>query len=212
MSYVEFNNYTKRIKKKIILDKISINLEQGKIYRLNGPNGSGKTMLLRALSGLIYPSEGTLKINNVIVTRQHEFPVSVGALIENPKFWSNYTGKEVLKYLASIQGKITEDEIDYNMTRMNMNPSDSRKIKEYSLGMLKKLGIVQAIMEKPDIILLDEPTNALDVEAIELLRKVIDEEKNRNALIVIVVHDSAEFDIEYDGSIEIYEGKTRSIS
>lgn len=206
MLKIEFNDYTKVIKKKSILTSINYIFEEGKIYKLEGPNGGGKTMLLRAIAGLIYPTNGMLTVDGVEITAKNEYPVKIGALIENPVFWKNYTGLEVLKYLANIRGEITVEEIKTSMERMGLDPNDKRNIGKYSLGMRQKLGIVQAIMEKPDILLLDEPVNALDGNAIELLKRIILEEKNRGAVIVIAIHNSGDFAVDYDEIIRIEEG------
>ncbi len=206
MLKIEFNDYTKVIKKKSILTSINYMFEEGKIYKLEGPNGSGKTMLLRAIAGLIYPTNGKLIVGGVEITAKNEYPVKIGALIENPVFWKNYTGLEVLEYLANIRGEITVEEIKISMERMGLDPDDKRNIGKYSLGMRQKLGIVQAIMEKPDILLLDEPVNALDGNAIELLKKIIQEEKDRGAVVVIAIHNSGDFSVDYDEIIKIEEG------
>lgn len=206
---IKMKNYTKKIKGRMILDKISLNLEGGKVYKLEGPNGSGKTMLLRAIAGLIYPTEGTLLINEEEIKSNRAYPVKVGALIENPEFWKDYTGIEVLKYLAAIRNEISNSDIEDVMREMLLDPDDKRQIEEYSLGMKRKLGIIQAVMENPDIILLDEPLNALDSEAIDAFSKVINKHKTRGALIIIAIHNktvSESETINFDETIRIEEG------
>ena len=207
MVKIELKNYFKTIKGKTVLKDITVNFESGKIYKLNGPNGCGKTMLLRAITGLIYPTKGKLKVNDTIVSFGKDYPVKLGVLIETPIFWKEYTGFDVLKYLASIRNEITEEQIKKNMDRVGLDWSDKRAIGKYSLGMRQKLGIAQAIMEEPDVLVLDEPVNALDSKSIKKLIHIIEEEKERGAVIIITNHNSGEFEIPYDEVIEIEEGE-----
>lgn len=190
--YIEINNLTKIIKHTPVLQNISLRLEQGHIYGLKGRNGSGKTMLMRCICGLILPTEGSIVINGEQLGKEISFPRSVGALIENPAFLNNYTGFQNLKILASIQGNIDNEQIKDTLTRVGLEPDDKRKYRKYSLGMKQRLGIASAIMEQPDIIVLDEPTNALDEQGICLVRKILTQEKERGALIVLSCHDTQE--------------------
>lgn len=204
---IKFVDYTKNIKEKEILGDINLEMEAGRIYKLRGTNGSGKTMLLRAIAGLIYPTAGKLYVNDVEIKRNCEYPASLGVLIENPSFWKEYTGYEILKYLAGIRGNIGDDEILHNMERMGLDSKDRRKLSKYSLGMRQKLGIIQAIMEKPDILLLDEPLNALDSASIKRFEQVIREEKKRGAVVVLALHNDGEFEMEYDQVIKLENGR-----
>ncbi|MFQ7393760.1 MAG: ATP-binding cassette domain-containing protein [Lachnospira eligens] len=142
-------------------DDVSLRMESGKIYGFRGKNGSGKTMLMRAIAGLIKVT-GTVDIDGRILGKDEMFPPSIGILIENPSFISNYTGFENLKTLASIRERIDDDKIRQTLTEVGLEPDDKRTFKKYSLGMKQRLGIAAAIMEDPDIIILDEPINALD--------------------------------------------------
>lgn len=207
MITIDLCDYTKILNKKEVLKNINLHFESGKIYKLEGPNGGGKTMLLRALAGLIYPTSGEMCINGQRITSKSKYPVTVGALIENPAFWPEYTGKEILKYLADIKKEIGEKEICDTMEKLGLDPNDKRKIGKYSLGMRKKLGIAQAIMEKPDIVLLDEPVNALDKKSIQKLVDVINLEKQRDAIVVIAMHNAGEFVVDVDEEIWIEEGE-----
>lgn len=204
---IKFENYTKLLKGRTVLEDINLEMKSGNIYKLRGTNGSGKTMLLRAVAGLIYPTEGSLSVNGVEINNKSAYPVSLGVLIENPLFWKNYTGYEILKYLADIRGEIGREEIEYNMERMGLDPMDKRKISKYSLGMRQKLGIIQAVMEKPDILLLDEPLNALDGQSIKKLEKLINEEKERGALVVLAIHNDGDFEMSYDDVFLLEEGR-----
>ena len=204
---VEVKNYTKRIRRKLILDHVSLTLNNRKIYGLQGPNGSGKTMLLRAIAGLIVPTEGNVKINDIVLGSDVDFPPSMGMLIENPAFIGNYTGRQNLTLLAEIKQICKKKDIDAAINRVGLDPDDKRHYSKYSLGMKQRLGIAAAIMEKPELILLDEPTNALDEKGIRDISNIICEEKERGALIVIASHDASFLAKIADEIFAVSEGK-----
>lgn len=206
MERIILEDVSKVIKNVEVLKDITLSFEKGKIYGLKGYNGSGKTMLLRMIAGLIQPTEGKVLVDNEILHKDLDFPKDMGVLIENPNFWSNYTGKEALYSLAMINKKIGMQQIDRAMTRVDLDPSDRRTIRKYSLGMKKRLGIAQAIMEEPQLLLLDEPSNALDKKGVEMVRKIIQEEKNRGTLIILASHQQEDLEI-CDTIIEIEEGR-----
>lgn len=206
MKSVEVINVSKTIGNIKILDNINFNLEKGKIYGFFGRNGSGKTMLFRAICGLIKPTLGEIKINGKTLHRDISFPESVGVIIESPGFWNHYTGFENLKMLASIKQLITDAEIKQALVKVGLDPEDKRTFKKYSLGMKQRLAIAQAIMEQPDLLVLDEPTNALDEEGVELTRKILLEEKNRGATILIASHNKADIEILSDLKFRISDG------
>jgi len=162
MERIILEHVSKVIRNVEVLNDINLSFEKGKIYGLKGYNGSGKTMLLRMIAGLIQPTEGTVSVDDEILHKDIDFPKDMGVLIENPNFWNNYTAKEVLYSLAVINKKIGIKEIDKALKRVELDSDDKRTIRKYSLGMKKRLGIAQAIMEEPQILLLDEPSNALD--------------------------------------------------
>lgn len=204
---IEVRDYTKTIKGVAILDHINITLEQGKCYGLKGKNGSGKTMLMRAISGLIYPTSGEVLIDGEVLGKNISFPRSIGVLIENPAFIANYTGFKNLELLACIQNRITKEEIQKTMEAVGLNPEDKRKYRKYSLGMKQKLGIASAFMEKPDIIILDEPINAIDEAGVVKVKELINDAKERGAVIITACHDSAELEELSDEIIQIAEGR-----
>ncbi|MVB10280.1 putative ABC transporter ATP-binding protein NosF [Caprobacter fermentans] len=189
MNAVEISNMSKVIKGKTILSHINLSLEQGEGYGLYGHNGSGKSMLLRSIAGLIHPTEGIIKVFDKEIGKEISFPESLGLIIESVGFWPYYTGFENLKTLASIKGLISDAEIKHSIKRVGLDPDDKRTYRKYSLGMKQRLGIAQAIMERPDLILLDEPTNALDEDGVELVRTVVREEIDRGATVVIASHN-----------------------
>jgi len=207
--YIEVENLTKVISKNTVLNNINIKMEQGKIYGLKGKNGSGKTMLMRAICGLIIPTEGKVIIDGKVLGKDISFPESIGALIESPGFISNYSGYKNLKILAEIQGKIGEEKIKQTISLVGLDPEDKKKFKKYSLGMKQKLGIAAAIMEEPKIIILDEPTNALDETSIKNLGEILRDLRDRGALIVISCHDSEELNYLSDEIFFIENGEIK---
>lgn len=204
---VVFNNYNKLIKKKEILTDINLTFESGKIYGLHGHNGSGKTMLLRAICGLILPTSGSVTVDGKTVGKDIEFPDGVGVIIENMSLIPEYTGFKNLQLLAGIKKKIGDSEIRDTLISVGLDPDDKRKVKEYSLGMKQKLNFAQAIMEKPKLLLLDEPTNAMDVQTVEKVRSILVEMKEKGTLIIIASHNKEDLDALCDEFIDICDGK-----
>ena len=204
---VRLEDYCKSFKSAEVLKNINLTLESGKVIGLKGKNGSGKTMLMRAISGLILPTSGKVYINDKELGRQISFPPSIGILIENPSFISNYTGFKNLKILASIQNRISDDEIRDAIRKVGLDPDDKRTFKKYSLGMKQRLGIAAAIMERPDIVILDEPINALDEAGAGLIKGLLDEHKANGSLIIIACHDTEELNYLSDEIYEIYDGE-----
>jgi len=204
---IEVKDYTKIIKGITILDNINITFESGKCYGLKGKNGSGKTMLMRAVSGLIAATKGAVVIDGETLGKEISFPRSIGVLIENPAFIANYTGYKNLELLACIQNRIGKEEIQKTMEDVGLEPDDKRKYRKYSLGMKQKLGIASAFMEKPDIIILDEPINAIDEAGVIKVKKMIQEAKSRGAVIITACHDAEELQELSDEIIQIAEGR-----
>lgn len=191
---IKVENYTKVIKGNKVLDNVSISLSGGKIYGFEGVNGSGKTMLMKAIAGLIKPTEGKVVVNEKVVGKDISFPENMGILIENPAFIGKYTGLKNLQILASIQNKITNDDIRKTLEGVGLDPDDKRIYKKYSLGMKQRLGIACALMENPDFVLLDEPFNALDQSGVDMIQKAIFNLKQRGKLIILSCHDKTELE------------------
>ncbi len=206
---IEVRNLTKIISGNSILDNINIKMTRGKIYGLKGKNGSGKTMLMRAICGLILPTEGEVIIDGQVLGKDISFPNSLGALIESPGFISNYSGFKNLKILSEIQGKIDDNKINEVLTMVGLDPKEKKKFKKYSLGMKQKLGIAAAIMEEPEIIILDEPTNALDESSVISLRKTLQKYRDAGALIIISCHDSEELEFLSDEIFFMENGRLK---
>ncbi len=207
---IEVKNVTKKIGSNIVLSNVNVTMDSGRIYGLKGKNGSGKTMLMRAISGLITPTEGEVIIDGKVLGKDMSFPESIGILIENPAFLPTYSGFENLKMIASIKNLISDEEIKAVIARVGLDPEDKKKYKKYSLGMKQKLGIACAVMEKPDIVILDEPVNAVDEEGIKIIREVLDELKKEGKIIILACHDKEELFFLSDEIIEIEVGKIKS--
>ena len=207
MNTIELRGVSKVIKNNVVLDNINMKFENNKIYGLKGRNGSGKSMLLKMISGLIYPTEGSVIINGKELHKEIESPGNLGIVIENAGLYPDLTGFDNLKYLASIKGNTSNDDIRKAIERVGLDPHDKKIIKKYSLGMKQKIVIAQAIMEKPDFLLLDEPTNALDEKGIELLRQIVKEEFARGALVLIASHNEEDLKLLCDKVIVMSEGK-----
>lgn len=186
---IEITDLVKDIKGKRIIDHVTLHLESGKITGLKGVNGSGKTMLMRLVCGLITPTSGSIVINGKRLGKDITFPESVGILIENPAFLDAYSGFENLKLLASIKHSVGPEEIRQTIARVGLDPDDKKKYRKYSLGMKQRLGIAAAVMEEPDIIILDEPTNALDSDGVAMLKEILHDQRERGALVLISCHD-----------------------
>ena len=189
MVKVELCDVTKIIRKRTIIDHVSLSFPAGQVSGLRGVNGSGKTMLMRLVAGLILPTEGQVFIDGKQLHRELSFPPSIGALIENPAFLDGYSGRDNLKLLADIQGKIGEREIDEILQTVGLAGAGKKKYRRYSLGMKQRLGIAAAVMERPEIVLLDEPTTALDSEGVEMVRQLVKQEKERGAAVIIACHE-----------------------
>lgn len=205
--YIRLKNVTKKIKQDILLDHISLEFLGGKVYGLQGKNGSGKTMLMRAVCGLITLSDGEIDIDGEILHKDISFPRSIGALLENPAFLNGYTGLENLKLLADIRGGIEEKELRDCLAKVGLDADDKRVYRKYSLGMKQKLGIAAAVMGSPDIVILDEPINAIDEAGVEKVRGILRGLKERGSVIIVACHDREELELLSDEIIKISKGR-----
>lgn len=203
---IRLDNVTKAIKDQVVLNDVSFTFEKGKIYGLRGKNGAGKTMLLRAISGLINIDSGEIKIDGKLLHKEMDFPESLGILIENSNLLEEWTAYRNLLTLSKIKNIVDENEIKNVIERVGLNPNDKKIVKKYSLGMKQRLAIAQAVFEKPMIILLDEPTNAIDDSGIDDIKKILLEEKERGATIIITSHDLSELEEMSDHIITMKNG------
>ncbi|MDR0515254.1 MAG: ABC transporter ATP-binding protein [Coriobacteriaceae bacterium] len=186
---IEIKKVSKTIQGTQVLCDIEASLPSGRVTGFSGINGSGKTMLMRVLAGLIRPSSGEVLISGKALWKDISFPESIGFLIEGPAFIGSYTGLENLMMIASIKKKAGMAQVRQAIERVGLDPDDKRRYRKYSLGMKQRLGIALAVMEAPDIVLLDEPTNALDADGVALLEGIVREERARGAAVVLSCHD-----------------------
>ena len=206
---IEIHGLTKRMKGNEVLKGIDLQLEGGKIYGVQGKNGCGKTMLMRSIAGLILPTEGEIVINGKKLHRDISVPESIGILIENPSFLGDYSGFENLKMLASINLSLADEEIDELLEQVGLSEQRDKKFGKYSLGMKQRLGVAAAIMGNPEIILLDEPINAIDGEGVEQMRQVILGMRDEGRIIIVACHDKEEMELLADEIIVMVEGEVR---
>lgn len=196
------------LKDHVILENINISMSGGNVYGFIGRNGSGKTMLLRVLSGLVLPSSGTIYLDGKELHRDFSILPNLGVVIENVGLYADLTGRQNLEYLAKFNRKIGLKEIDDSLIRVGLDPTDKRSYRKYSLGMKQRLAIAQAIMEKPDILMLDEPTNSLDVEGVDIIREIIVEERSRGAIVLLTSHNKEDIRLLAD---KIFQIKNKTI-
>lgn len=197
---------TKVIKGKTILSHINLSLEVGNVYGFVGPNGCGKTMLFRALSGLMGVTSGEVTLDGKVLKKDFAVLPSLGILLENVSLYPNLTGYENLAYLARYRNLIGKEGIEAALRRVGLDPADKRRYGKYSLGMKQRLAIAQAVMEAPDVIMLDEPTNSLDRNAVDAVRQLIREEKERGALVLLASHNPSDIQLLADVVYEIENG------
>lgn len=176
------------IGRQVILHKINARFTGGRIYGLIGHNGSGKTMLMKCICGFVRPTAGGVRINGRWLGLEQDFPDSLGALIESPGFLPYYTGQKNLRLLAGLQGLAGEAEILRAMQAVGLDPVERKTVGKYSLGMRQRLGIAQAVMESPDLLILDEPMNGLDPDGAAQVRRLLLALKNENRIILLASH------------------------
>ena len=203
---IKLTNVSKVIKKAKVLDNVNLELTSGKVYGLKGKNGSGKTMLMRVICGLISATEGTVEIDGKILGKDMTFPDSVGVLIENPAFIGNYTGFKNLKVLASIQNRVDDEHIREVIRQVGLDPDLKRHVRKYSLGMRQRLGLAQAIMENPKILILDEPFNGLDKDGVKEMREYLLSYKEQGKTILICSHSAEDISVLCDTVHEMDKG------
>lgn len=207
MSYIKIESVSKKLSNRLVLNSINLDIDKGKIYGFVGHNGSGKTMLFRAICNFITPTEGAISIDGIKIEKNREYPVSLGAIIEYPGFIDEYTGRDNLKYLASIKGEIGANRIDEVIRTVGLESSKNLRVKKYSLGMRQRLGIAQAIMEYPDILILDEPINALDDEGIKMFKQTVLKLKEDGCTVLIATHTKEILNDIFDYVIKMQDGR-----
>ncbi len=181
----------------VVLKNVSISFEKGKIHGIVGRNGSGKTVLFKCICGLMHPEEGVILVNGKRVGRDVDMPEDIGAIIEAPGFLPNYSGYKNLRFLANIRRKIGKEEILNVLKTVGLDPESRKHVGKYSLGMRQRLGIAQAIMEDPEILILDEPMNGLDNAGVQDIRALLLELKAQGKTILLASHNHDTFHFFY---------------
>ena len=211
MTEIEVKNLCKTINKNMVLDNINLHMVSGQVYGFQGINGSGKTMLMRALIGLIHPTSGTILIDQKELGKDMDFPKSIGFLLENPTFLDMYSGPDNLRLLAGVDNNISADminkEIDSLIEEVGLKSARNKKYKKYSLGMKQRLGIAAAVLGNPDIVVLDEPTNALDDDGKDMVKRIVKMQKERGALVIISCHEMQTLEELPDEIVRLKEGR-----
>lgn len=202
----------KTIRNAPILQDVNLTLEGGTVYGFVGRNGSGKTMLFRALSGLMKLTQGTVSLDGQVLHRDFSVLPSLGIVLEHVGMYPNLTGVENLRYLAGLTRRAGEADIRTAIERVGLDPDDKRTYRKYSLGMKQRLAIAQAIMEKPDVLMLDEPTNGLDDDGVRKIRDLILEEKARGAIVLLASHNQEDIRILSDHLFRIEQGRLEKLS
>lgn len=206
---VHVRNVTKTIKGVKVLDDISIDIPTGSITGLRGINGSGKTMLMRAICGLIRVDGGSIEVDGKRVGVDVDGPPSAGLLIENPGFIDGFTGLDNLWLLAQLTGRIGRDEVESALELVGLGDAGAKAYRTYSLGMKQRLGIAAAVMESPDLLVLDEPTNALDESGVALIQDIVHAQADRGAAVLVASHDAVVLSALADRIYELYEGRIK---
>ena len=207
MSEIIIENLSKTIKNNKILDNVNLTFESGHVYGLVGRNGSGKTMLLRAICGLIFPDSGKVIIDGKQLHKDISFPESCGIIIENTDLLPNFSAFDNLKMLSEIKNTANDNMIKSAIKSVGLDPDSKKKVKTFSLGMKQRLSIAQALFEDPDILLWDEPTNALDEDGVNDVRRILLEQKKKNKLIIIASHNKEDISLLSDTVISVSNGR-----
>lgn len=203
---IEVQDVVKRFRDQVVLKNVSISFEKGQIHGIVGRNGSGKTVLFKCICGLMHPEEGVILVNGKRVGRDVDMPEDIGAIIEAPGFLPNYSGYKNLRFLANIRRKIGKEEILNVLKTVGLDPESRKHVGKYSLGMRQRLGIAQAIMEDPEILILDEPMNGLDNAGVQDIRALLLELKAQGKTILLASHNHEDIAVLCDTVYEMDGG------
>ena len=209
MNELKVRGLCKTLKKTAVLNDINIELKGGTITGIVGENGSGKSMLFRLLSGLVKPTEGEVLYNGEPLQKAEP---NIGLVMDDVSMYPELTGRKNLELLAEIRHKIGKTQIDSALQRVGLDPEDKRIFRKYSLGMKHRLLLAQAIMEQPDFLFLDEPTNAVDVDGVQVFYKIIREEAKRGAVVMVSSHINSDIRELADEVYQMDHGKLTKIN
>lgn len=204
---IELKNVTKELKHTRVLDNVSVTFKSSRVYGLRGINGSGKTMLMRAIAGFIHPTSGQIIVDAKILGKDIDFPPSMGLMLEYPAMLDELSAFENLRLISKIKKKVTRQDIVNSIQSVGLSAEERKPFCEFSLGMKQRLGIAGALFENPELILLDEPTNSLDVDGIMMVKELISVHKKRGALIIVSSHDQSVLDELCDTVYQMQAGK-----
>jgi ABC-2 type transport system ATP-binding protein len=210
-SIIKVDDVTKKFGSDTALNHVSIEFEKGKIYGIVGRNGSGKTVLFKTIIGFLKPTSGKVIVDGKEIGKDIDFANNIGIIIETPGFLKSYSGYKNLEYLASIKRVIGKAEIQESMQRVGLNPNDNKKVGKYSLGMRQRLGIAQAIMENPDILILDEPMNGLDNKGVKDVREILLNLRDEGKSIILASHNKEDIEVLCDEVYEMDQGNLKLI-
>ena len=206
MLAIELENVSKSFGEFLVLNNVSAGFEAEKIHGIIGSNGSGKTVLFKCVCGLMYPDKGKILINGENYGLKKRAPQSIGVIIESPGFLPQYSGYRNLKFLADINRKVRKEEIRETMRTVGLDPDEGKHVGKYSMGMRQRLGLAQALMEDPDIIILDEPMNGLDKNGVDDMRKLLDTLRGKHKTILLASHNAEDIHILCDTVWEMESG------
>ncbi len=211
MNVISVNNVSKKFGNITVLSNVSLSIESSQIVGIIGRNGSGKTVLMKSICGFLPIDSGEIYVSGKRVGKDVDFPDNIGIIIETPGFLPNFSGFSNLWQLAKIKGRITKDEVRAAIKRVGLNPDDKKHVGKYSLGMRQRLGLAQAIMENPDILILDEPMNGLDKDSVKDMRKYLIELKEQGKTILIASHSAEDIDTLCTAVYEMDKGVLSAI-
>lgn len=204
---IQVRNVSKQIKGRLLLDNVSLDVQAGSMSGIKGHNGAGKSILLRTIAGLVRPSQGQICVLGEIIGKEAEFPRDTGAMIDGPGLLPQYSGLQNLRFLAMIRNQISDEEIKAAIRLVGLNPDDKRPVRTYSTGMRQRLGIAQAIMERPVLLLLDEPTSAIDGEGRQVIYQVLRQLREQGVTILLTSHSEEELSTLCNEIIFMESGK-----
>ncbi len=204
---IEVNQAVKRYRETTALDGVTLSFEKNKIHGIIGRNGSGKTVLFKCITGLTHLSSGSIKVMDKVIGKDVQIPKNIGAIIETPGFINEFSGIKNLLFLASINRKIKKEQVEEAMRFVGLDPKSKKRVSKYSLGMRQRLGIAQAVMENPEILILDEPTNGLDKKGVEEFREYMLKLKGEGKTILIASHNAEDIRYLCDTVCELDQGK-----
>lgn len=211
MSVIEVKSISKKWGKNTVLRSVDLTAERSEIIGIIGHNGSGKTVLMKCICGFITPDSGEITVSGKRLGKDIDIPKNIGLIIETPGFLPNFSGFSNLWQLAKIRGKISKDDIRAVIERVGLDPAEKKHVGKYSLGMRQRLGIAQAIMEDPDILILDEPMNGLDKDGVRDMRELLLQLRDAGKTMIVASHNSVDIDVLCDRVFEISKGDLQRV-